>query len=113
MKPSSERRQINGEWIKALRKSLALSQTVFAERVGVSLPSVARWELGTFRPSLLAARLLLEFADANRDALDSQAGKQEPPLTGLKRRQSQRSQRGSHATNERKPDQERAPGKRH
>ena len=89
MPPSSERRQINGAWVKALRKAQGLSQRVFAERVGVSLPTVARWELDTFRPSLLAARLLREFADKRRDEPGVLEGGQDSPLTRLKRRRPQ------------------------
>lgn len=103
MKTNSERRQINGEWIKALRKALGFSQEVFAERVGVSRPSVARWELDTFRPSLLAARLLLEFADAHRDELGAFDGGQGSALTRLTVRNPQRSQRrDDHDSNKRK-----------
>ncbi|MGH7441560.1 MAG: helix-turn-helix transcriptional regulator [bacterium] len=36
MKPISERRQISGEWVKALRKDLGLSQDALAEALGVS-----------------------------------------------------------------------------
>ena len=103
MKTSSERRQVNGEWVKAMRKHLGLSQEVLAERVGVSRPAVARWELGTFRPSKLAGRALLEFADAHRDELGALAEGQIPPLTGLKVRKPQHSQRSSHDPSKRKP----------
>jgi transcriptional regulator with XRE-family HTH domain len=95
MKTSSERRQINGEWVKAMRKRLGLTQEVLAERAGVSRPAVARWELGTFRPSKLAGKALLAFADANRHDLGDLAEGLESPLTGLKRRGTQRSQRRS------------------
>jgi transcriptional regulator with XRE-family HTH domain len=105
MKPSSERRQINGEWVKAMRKRLGLSQEVMAERVGVSRPAVARWELGTFRPSKLAGKALLAFADVNRKDLGVLADGAESTLTGLKRRESQRSQRRSrHDPGQRGPD---------
>jgi transcriptional regulator with XRE-family HTH domain len=96
MNTSSERRQVNGEWVKAMRKHLGLSQEVLAERVGVSRPAVARWELGTFRPSKLAGKALLAFADANREALGALADGQGTALNGLKRRGPQRSQRRSH-----------------
>ena len=96
MKPSSERRQVNGEWVKAMRKHLGLSQEVLAERVGVSRPAVARWELGTFRPSKLAGKALLAFADANREDLGVLADGAETTLTRLKRRSTKRSQRRSH-----------------
>jgi len=103
MKPSSERRQVNGEWVKAMRKRLGLSQEVLAERVGVSRPAVARWELGTFRPSKLAGRVLLEFADKHRGELGALADGQGAALTGPKRRKPQRSSRSSHDPGKRNP----------
>ena len=104
MNTSSERRQVNGEWVKAMRKRLGLSQEVLAERVGVSRPAVARWELGTFRPSKLAGRVLLEFADKHRDELGTLADGQGTVLTGLKRRKPQRTpKRSPHDPGQRKP----------
>jgi DNA-binding transcriptional regulator YiaG len=67
MKTDTERRQINAEWIKALRKQLGLTQTQFAERLGVSLPSITRWELKQFRPTKLAANALLHLAASVSD----------------------------------------------
>jgi transcriptional regulator with XRE-family HTH domain len=95
MKASVERRQINGEWVKAVRKCLGLSQAALAERVGVSLPAVARWEIGAFRPSKLAGKALLDFADAHREELGALA-KGESPVTGQGVRKPQRSLRSSH-----------------
>jgi DNA-binding transcriptional regulator YiaG len=57
-----ERRKIDGEWVKALRKRLNLSQEAFADRLGVSRSAVARWELNAFRPTKLAANLLIQLA---------------------------------------------------
>lgn len=65
---TTERRKINGEWIKALRKDLNLSQEELAEQLGVSRSAVARWEADAFRPTKLAAKVLLEFADKAREA---------------------------------------------
>ena len=62
MKPQTERRQIDGTWVKALRKELALNQAEFADRLGVSRSAVARWELNSFRPTKLAANALLLLA---------------------------------------------------
>jgi DNA-binding transcriptional regulator YiaG len=62
MNSDIERRKIDGEWVKALRKRLGLTQTEFAERLGVSLPSITRWELNQFRPTKLAANALLHLA---------------------------------------------------
>lgn len=42
--------------VKALRKRLGLSQEAFAQRLGVSLFSVSKWENGHFRPSRLAQK---------------------------------------------------------
>jgi DNA-binding transcriptional regulator YiaG len=62
MKQNKERRKIDGEWVKALRKGLKLSQEAFAARLGVSRSAVARWELDAFRPTKLAADILLKLA---------------------------------------------------
>jgi DNA-binding transcriptional regulator YiaG len=78
MKQSSERRQLNGEWVKALRKSLRLNQDEFAEQLGVSRSAVARWELDAFRPSKLAAKVLLDFAATHRSSQDT-SGKGKNP----------------------------------
>jgi transcriptional regulator with XRE-family HTH domain len=40
-----------GENLKRIRKARKLSQAVVAERLGVEVPSVSRWETGTNRPS--------------------------------------------------------------
>jgi DNA-binding transcriptional regulator YiaG len=66
MKTSSERRQLNGEWVRAFRKGLGLSQDELAEQLGVSRSAVARWELDAFRPSKLAAKVLLDFEASQR-----------------------------------------------
>jgi DNA-binding transcriptional regulator YiaG len=67
MKTNKERRKIDGNWVKTLRNELGLSQEAFAERLGVSRPSVARWELDLFRPTKLASNLLLQLAATTRD----------------------------------------------
>src|SRR5262245_1726708 len=69
MNLSGERRKINGEWVKALRKDLDLTQKELAESLGVSLPTVTRWEANAFRPTQLAARELLRFAEQARKHL--------------------------------------------
>jgi DNA-binding transcriptional regulator YiaG len=86
MKRSSERRQINGEWVKALRKGLGLNQDELAEQLGVSRSAVARWELDAFRPSKLAARVLLDFAEAHRDRQGASKDESNSTLTGLRAR---------------------------
>ena len=106
MKTNNERRQVSGEWVKAVRKHLGLSQEVLAERVGVSRPAVARWELGTFRPSKLAGRALLAFADANRKELGALAEGQGTTPAGLTVRKPQRStKRSGHEPGQRVPRQ--------
>ena len=44
--------------IKELRLKLGLSQERFAQKLGVSLSSVTRWERGISKPSQLAQRRL-------------------------------------------------------
>ena len=63
MKRTNDRRKIDGEWVKTLRKELGLTQGELAERLGVSTSAVARWEIKLFRPSKLAATVLLQLAD--------------------------------------------------
>ena len=53
---------MNKEEVKALRKSLDLSQQNFAVKMGVSIRSVCRWENGEFKPSKLALKELSKLA---------------------------------------------------
>jgi DNA-binding transcriptional regulator YiaG len=46
------------ERIKTLRKKLDLTQKELAERLGVHVITVTRWETGAFEPSGLAAKEL-------------------------------------------------------
>ena len=48
------------EKIKELRKKLLSTQTEFADLLGVSLASVARWELGENEPTMKIKRKLKE-----------------------------------------------------
>ena len=48
------------EQIKSLRAKLGLTQVALAERLGVSFPTVNRWENGKARPSQLSWQVLLE-----------------------------------------------------
>lgn len=64
METSSDRRKITGEWVKALRKELGLSQTELAERIFASRSAVARWEADGFRPTKMAAKALMDLANA-------------------------------------------------
>lgn len=50
-------RQLNlGPLVRELRERLGLSQEKFAARLGVSFPSVNRWENGKAKPSPLAVQ---------------------------------------------------------
>lgn len=42
--------------IKAVRKEFGLTQEEFAQKIGVSLSTVVRWETGRNKPSKLAVR---------------------------------------------------------
>jgi len=44
---------MNAKDIKELRLRLGMSQEKFAYKLGVSVPTVSRWERGTFKPSQL------------------------------------------------------------
>nr|DAJ67452.1 MAG TPA: helix-turn-helix domain protein [Caudoviricetes sp.] len=46
--------------IKALRNKMLLTQSEFAKMLGVSLASVARWELGENEPTMKVKRKLKE-----------------------------------------------------
>lgn len=45
---------MTGEQIKAIRMSLGLTQEAFAHFLGVSFPTINRWENGACKPSKLA-----------------------------------------------------------
>lgn len=66
METSSDRRKISGEWVKALRKELGLSQHELAERLYASRSAVARWEANVSRPTKMAAKALMDLANATR-----------------------------------------------
>ena len=51
-----------GEQIKRLRRRMGLTQVMLAERLGVSFPTVNRWENGKSKPSQLSWNRLLELA---------------------------------------------------
>jgi DNA-binding transcriptional regulator YiaG len=44
--------------IKQLRKKLDLTQKEFAERLGVHVVTIIRWEGGSFKPSKMAMTVL-------------------------------------------------------
>jgi len=49
--------------VKELREKLNLSQQSFAEKLGVGMASVSRWERGASRPSRLAMLRINQLAD--------------------------------------------------
>lgn len=53
-------RLFSGDEVSGLRKSLSLSQAVFAEFLGVSVSTVQDWEQGINEPSGPARRILEE-----------------------------------------------------
>ena len=54
----------SAEWIKGLRVELALTQSQLAERLGVTVVTVSRWENGQSRPNRLAIKALSTLAAA-------------------------------------------------
>ena len=52
------------EWIRGLRTKLALTQSQLAERLGVTVVTVSRWENGQSRPNRLAIKALSALAAA-------------------------------------------------
>jgi len=52
--------------IRGLRISLDLSQQKFAEKLGVSITTVVRWETGITEPSPLALEKLLRLKKRKR-----------------------------------------------
>ena len=51
--------------IKKLRKKLLLTQSEFAELLGVKLVTVSRWESGKFEPTMRVKRQLRELFEKN------------------------------------------------
>lgn len=60
--------------IKALRKSLGLSQTKFGERLGVTLSAVQKWEMGHNQPDSTSIKLICDRFGANETWLRTGAG---------------------------------------
>jgi putative transcriptional regulator len=60
--------------VRELRKRLSLTQEKFAARLGVSFPTINRWENGRSIPSPLALQrieqILREMKDAGTDLLE-------------------------------------------
>jgi len=51
------------DWIRGLRRQLGLTQSQLAERLGVTLVTVSRWETGQARPNSLARKALASLAE--------------------------------------------------
>lgn len=51
------------EKVIRIRKQAIMSQSDFAKALGVSLPSVCRWEAGRYEASYSAQRKLKEFCE--------------------------------------------------
>jgi DNA-binding XRE family transcriptional regulator len=51
--------------IKRIRDTLLLTQTELAEKLGVSLPTVCRWEKGVFEPTMKMKRKIAELCKEN------------------------------------------------
>jgi DNA-binding transcriptional regulator YiaG len=54
------KKTLTAKQIKNLRLSLNMTQTEFSTFVGVSFPTISRWENGRVIPSNLAMKRLLE-----------------------------------------------------
>lgn len=66
------------QMICTIRKNSNLSQSAFAERIGVSQQAVCMWELGERMPNGVAlAGLLLEYPEYQADILSAVVGPQE------------------------------------
>jgi putative transcriptional regulator len=67
--------------VQALRNRTGLTQEQFAARLGVTFPTVSRWEHGRARPSPLALRqieaLLRELREEGHDLLETYFGQEE------------------------------------
>ena len=51
--------------VKKLRNKMFLTQSEFAKELGVSIASVARWELGENEPTMKTKRKLKELFEEN------------------------------------------------
>ncbi len=69
---------MEGWEIKKLRKFLGWSQEKFAQRVGVSYPTLNRWEKGHFKPSKMAEAMLERFLKDIREKKGIRVGHRLP-----------------------------------
>lgn len=68
--------------VRELRQRTGLTQEKFAARLGVTFPTINRWENGRTKPSPLALKriedLLRELGQRGRDLLRRYLGEKEP-----------------------------------
>ena len=68
-------------FVREIRKRTGLTQEKFAVRLGVTFPTINRWENGRARPSPLALQrikdLLRQMGDKGRDLLEAYFGQEE------------------------------------
>lgn len=57
---------------KRLREKLILTQTEFAEQLGVSFTTICRWENGTHEPTMKLKRTIVELCKENNIDLASE-----------------------------------------
>ena len=66
--------------VRQLRKRTGLTQEKFAAKLGVTFPTINRWENGRAKPSPLALKqiedLLRELGDKSRDLSDEYFGQE-------------------------------------
>jgi DNA-binding XRE family transcriptional regulator len=53
------------EKVKHVRKKLYLSQSALAKAVGVSYPTISRWENGHCEPNLIQEAMFNDFCEKN------------------------------------------------
>jgi len=70
---SVKKRRDSGNLIRELRNRLGLTQEKMAARLGVTFPTINRWENGRAKPSPLALKqiegLLVDLGDNGQDLL--------------------------------------------
>lgn len=60
---------MTGKMLRRIRQCLGLTQQAFAQRIGVTSNSVARWERDEMRISEPVARLVILLSEAARSSL--------------------------------------------
>jgi DNA-binding transcriptional regulator YiaG len=74
----ARRQQDDAPWtterVAALRQRLGLSQTAFADELGVRQQTVSEWETGRYRPRGASARILSLLAESTADGYEPGGG---------------------------------------